>query len=76
VLSDPGKVARDWKDLGKKVVGYRCIYVPEDIIWAADMLPYPIYGTPEPIGLADTYFQSCSCEFVRNIFDHALGGRY
>jgi benzoyl-CoA reductase subunit C len=76
VLSDPGKVARDWKDLGKKVVGYRCIYVPEDIIWAADMLPYPLYGTPEPIGVADAYFQSCSCEFVRNIFDHALNGRY
>jgi benzoyl-CoA reductase subunit C len=76
VLSDPGAVARDWKALGKKVVGYRCIYVPEEIIWAAGMLPHPIYGTPEPIVLADAYFQSCSCEFVRNIFDHALGGRY
>ena len=76
VLSDPDGVARDWKEQGKRVVGYRCIYVPEDIIWAADMLPYPLYGTPEPIGLADAYFQSCSCEFVRNIFDHALAGRY
>jgi benzoyl-CoA reductase subunit C len=76
VLGDPDGVARDWKEQGKRVVGYRCIYVPEDIIWAADMLPYPLYGTPEPIGLADAYFQSCSCEFVRNIFDHALAGRY
>lgn len=75
VLKDPSKVARDWKGQGKKVVGYRCLYVPEEIIYAADMLPYPIYGTPDPIGLADSYFQSCTCEFIRNIFDHALDGK-
>jgi benzoyl-CoA reductase subunit C len=75
VLKDPSKIARDWKAQGKKVVGYRCLYVPEEIIHAADMLPYPIYGTPDPIGLADSYFQSCTCEFIRNIFDHALDGK-
>ena len=75
VLKGPSKVARDWKAQGKKVVGYRCLYVPEEIIYAADMLPYPIYGTSDPIGLADSYFQSCTCEFIRNIFDHALDGK-
>jgi benzoyl-CoA reductase subunit C len=75
VLKDPSKVARDWKVQGRRVVGYRCLYVPEEIIYAADMLPYPIYGTPDPVGLADSYFQSCTCEFIRNIFDHALDGK-
>lgn len=75
VLKDPAKVATKWKSQGKKVVGYRCLFVPEEIIWAAGMLPYPLYGTPEPIRLADSYFQSCSCEFVRNLFDQALEGK-
>ncbi len=75
VLKDLSKVAIDWKSQGKKVVGYRCLFIPEEIIWAAGMLPYPLYGTPEPIGIADSYFQSCTCEFVRNLFDQALNGK-
>jgi benzoyl-CoA reductase subunit C len=76
VLQEPDKVALDWKAQGKKVVGYRCIYVPEEVIWAADMLSYPLYAAPTPVGLADSYFQSCTCEFVRKVFDHGLEGRF
>ncbi|MFH2007061.1 MAG: 2-hydroxyacyl-CoA dehydratase family protein [bacterium] len=75
IAQNPYQVAREWKADGGKVVGYRCLFVPEEVIWAADMLPYPLYGTPEPVGLADAYFQACTCEFVRNIFDHALSDR-
>jgi bzd-type benzoyl-CoA reductase N subunit len=75
ILNDPRKVATEWKARGKKVVGYRCIYVPEEIIWAADMLPYQVYGTTEAVSLADSYFQPCVCEFVRNVFDIALDRR-
>lgn len=75
VAREPAQVAREWKAKGGKVVGYRCLYIPEEIIWAADALPYPLYGTPEPVVMSDSYFQSCTCEFVRNLFDHALTGR-
>lgn len=76
VLKNPDAVALEWKSKGGKVVGFRCINIPEEIIWAAGMLPYPLYGTPKPITLADSYFQPCSCEFIRNLFDHALDGRF
>jgi len=76
VLRDPDAIARQWKARGGKVVGCRCIFVPEEIIHAAGMLPYPLYGTAEPVRLADSYFQPCTCEFVRNLFDSAMGGRY
>ena len=75
IARHPAEVAQEYRAQGKRVVGYRCLYVPEEIIWAAGMLPYPLYGTPEPVGLADSYFQSCTCEFIRNIFDHALSER-
>jgi len=74
-LHNPEQLVADWKAQGKKIVGYRCIYVPEEIIWAAGMWPYPIFGTPEAITQADSYFQPCTCEFIRNIFDHALDGK-
>ena len=76
VLANPDREAREWKASGKKVVGYRCLFVPEEMIWAAGMLPYPLYGTAKPIVKADSYFQPCTCEFIRNIFDHALDGRF
>jgi benzoyl-CoA reductase subunit C len=75
VAREPAAPARAWKARGRKVVGYRCLYSPEEVITAAGMLPYPLYGTPEPIRLADAYFQACTCEYVRNVFDLALGGK-
>ena len=73
---DPGAVAAAWKARGGKVVGYRCLTVPEELILAAGCLPHPLYGTPDPVGPADAYLQSCSCELVRNLFDRALAGKY
>ena len=74
VLRNPQQIAADWKAQGKKVMGYRCINVPEEIIYAAGMMPYPLFGTPKAVSLADSYFQPCVCEFVRNVFDLALEG--
>jgi benzoyl-CoA reductase subunit C len=71
----PSRAAEDWRAQGGKVVGYRCLYVPEEIIAAAGMLPHPLYGTPEPVGVADAYLQSCVCEAVRNLLDLALQDR-
>jgi benzoyl-CoA reductase subunit C len=72
IFSNPKQIVEEWKADGKKVVGHRCLYVPEEIIHAAGMLPYPTFGTPEPITKADSYFQPCACEFIRNLFDLAL----
>ena len=69
IVNNPQQIIKDWKRDGKKVVGHRCLYVPEEIIHAAGMLPWPTFGTPEPITKADAYFQPCVCEFIRNLFD-------
>lgn len=74
IARNPSSVAREWKTSGGSIIGYRCLYIPEEVIWAAGGLPHPLYGTPEPVVKADAYFQTCSCELVRNLFDHALSG--
>jgi benzoyl-CoA reductase/2-hydroxyglutaryl-CoA dehydratase subunit BcrC/BadD/HgdB len=40
------RAARDWKEKGGKVVGYRCDNVPEEMISAAGFLPYRLSGDP------------------------------
>jgi len=40
VLDGREAVARSWKEQGKKVVGWICPYVPEELIHAAGMLPF------------------------------------
>ena len=39
------KWALEWKNQGKKVIGVVSSYVPEEVIWAADMLPFRLTGT-------------------------------
>ena len=40
----------EWKKQGKHVVGYVCSYMPEEILYAADILPFRLTGK----GVSDT----------------------
>ena len=41
--------AKEWKEkTGGKVLGYFCTYVPEEILYAANILPIRILGGHEP----------------------------
>jgi len=42
------KWALEWKKKGKKVIGTLCSYVPEEVLYAAGMLPWRITGTWQP----------------------------
>jgi bzd-type benzoyl-CoA reductase N subunit len=67
----------DWKGKGKKVVGYVCSYLPEEILYAADILPYRITGQGcEDTSLADTYLARVNCTFARCCLENAMTGRF
>ncbi len=56
----------NWKNEGKKALGYFCTYIPEEIIYAADILPIRIKATgcaDTPMG--DAYMSSTTCSFTR-----------
>lgn len=71
------KAAKDWKSQGKKVVGFFCSYVPEEILYAADVLPYRVAarGCTETTS-ADVYLTHLNCSFVRSCLEYALEGKY
>lgn len=70
------KLAEDWKKSGKKIFGYFCNYTPEEIIYAAGIIPVRIRGGSENIDLADAHLPSICCSYMRSALDQALKGRF
>ena len=69
-------IAKRWKSQNKRVVGWTCTYTPEEIIYAADILPVRIQGSSGSTRLADAYCPGNMCSFCRSCFDLALKGDY
>jgi benzoyl-CoA reductase subunit C len=69
--------AKEWKKkTGGKVLGYFCTYVPEEILYAADILPVRILGSHEPQTVTDSHILSMYCSFCRDCLAQGLKGRY
>jgi benzoyl-CoA reductase/2-hydroxyglutaryl-CoA dehydratase subunit BcrC/BadD/HgdB len=85
ILSEFDRLARsnyneyleEEKNKGRKIIGYMCSYVPEEIIHASGFTPYRLKGV-ESKGTAqgDVYYSSLNCTFVRHTFDKALRGEF
>ena len=65
------------KRQGKKIIGYFCSYMPEEIIHAAGFVPYRMRAV-ESKGTtrADAYYSSINCTFVKLCFNKALNGDF
>lgn len=76
VVDQPYGYLQKLKDqTGKKIVGYVCSYTPEEILLAAGAHPARLFGTRQPIHLADFHLQSYSCSIVRGVLEEGLSGR-
>jgi len=66
-----------WKRERKKVVGYFCSYIPDEIIYAADILPVRIRARgciDTPMG--DAYMSATTCSFTRCCLELATRKQY
>ncbi len=69
--------AKKWKqETGKKVFGYFCCMTPDEILYAADVLPVRITGTGEPLEQADSHIAPNACPFARSCLDAGMRGLY
>ncbi|MHA2392769.1 MAG: benzoyl-CoA reductase, bzd-type, subunit N [Promethearchaeota archaeon] len=69
--------AKEWKErTGGKVMGYFCTYVPEEILYAADILPVRIIGSHEPQDVSEPHIFAMFCPFCRDCLAQGLKGRY
>lgn len=75
-VADPSAYARQLKEKsGKKIIGYTCSYLPEEIVIAAGAHPLRLFGTKNQISLADSHLQTYCCSVVRGILEEGLSGR-
>lgn len=75
VWLNPNDYARGLKrQTGRKVLGFFCSYTPEELIHAAGVLPFRIFGTRGEVRLADAHLQSYCCSLVRGGLETTLSG--
>lgn len=69
--------AKDWKErTGGKVIGYFCTYVPEEILYAADVLPVRCLGAHEPQDLTEPHIFGMFCPVCRDVLAQGLKDRF
>jgi len=75
---DPHQYAREWKArTGGKVLGYFCHYFPEELAYAAGVLPVRILGQPDTEGISQRYLYGGSfCSNCWGLLAEGLRGNY
>ncbi len=69
--------AKKWKErTGGKVIGYFCTYVPEEILYAANILPVRILGSHEPQDVSAPHIFAMFCPFCRDCLAQGLKGKF
>jgi benzoyl-CoA reductase subunit C len=78
IVKSPHAYARNWKsETGSRVLGYVCTNVPEEIPYAAGLLPIRLLGANKPENVtAPHIFQGGFCSFCRDCFAQVLLGQY
>jgi len=67
----------EWKKQGKKIIGYYCSYIPEEILVSGGIFPFRMRATEaEGTSRADTILSRFNCSFVRASLDLAMQGKY
>ena len=61
---------------GKKVVGCFPVYVPEELVHAAGMVPMGLWGAQVTPTAAGKYNPIFTCSIMRSCLDHGMTGKY
>jgi benzoyl-CoA reductase/2-hydroxyglutaryl-CoA dehydratase subunit BcrC/BadD/HgdB len=69
------KYAFEWRKQGKKVIGLLCSYIPEEVIYAAGMLPWHVTAVGQTnISRALTYRSAISSLYCNAVLESLLRG--
>lgn len=69
--------AKEWKEkTSGMVAGTFCTYVPEELLYALNILPVRILGSHEPQDVTEPHLFGMFCPFSRDALAQGLKGRY
>ncbi len=69
-------VKETMKATGKRAVGCFPYYTPEEIVYAAGLLPVGLWGGQEELKHSDRYLQSFCCSIMRENLELGMKGTY
>lgn len=74
--NNPKRLMDEYIAQGEKVIGCLPVYVPEEIIHAAGMVPMAIWGGNIEVNEAKQYFPAFACSIMQSIMENALTDAY
>ncbi|MBI3733624.1 MAG: 2-hydroxyacyl-CoA dehydratase [Chloroflexi bacterium] len=73
LVEDPNyPTVKKWRAAGGKVLGHFQVYFPEEIAFAAGLLPVKVRGAPVEARRGDSHFGSYLCSIMRSSLELAL----
>jgi bzd-type benzoyl-CoA reductase N subunit len=76
VAKNPVVKIEEYKKQGRKVFGFTCSYVPEELLYALGVVPVRLLGRAQNIQAADRHFQSYCCSQVRSLMEDFINKTY
>jgi benzoyl-CoA reductase subunit C len=76
LLLNRHKTARQLKEQGRKLLGYLCAYCPEEIVYAAGLVPIRLFGGHGPYTVSESHMPDYYCAHARGCLSAGLGGNY
>ncbi|NLN06929.1 MAG: 2-hydroxyacyl-CoA dehydratase [Firmicutes bacterium] len=76
IAADPKKQLEKYLSAGKKVVGCMLYFCPEELVTAAGMVPFGLWGAEMIVTNAKSYFPSFTCSILQTILELGIKGEY
>jgi len=76
ITEDPQGYAQSLKGKGKRLAGYMCTHVPEEILYAAGMIPVRILSSHVSQAMTRSYMHETYCSFSHDCAYQGLARHY
>ena len=75
ICADPGAQLEAALAQGRKAVGVLPYFCPEELVYAAGMLPFGLWGAELQASLSGRYFPAFTCSLLHTVLEMGLRGR-
>jgi len=76
IAGNPGAQFGKFLKAGKKVVGCMPYFCPEELVYAAGMIPFGLWGAQMQVSEAKRYFPAFICSLLQTILELGIRGSY
>ncbi len=76
IADNPGAQFEKYLNDGKKIIGCMPYYCPEELVYAAGMIPFGLWGAQIQVFEAKRYFPAFICSILQTVLELGIKGSY